>query len=201
MSNSKSCGCSSASQFDSRNFTFRSNTSVNSSDKEMSNFLGSADYKAYKVNFPKAPIMTGHERLVTFNNTTIQALWLPAISTDKEKQVLFTLYKLGQTNYLTFVVNSKGSLSNRIDMSGTFNWMLTNKAALITGTFSKNQWNTLSVANIGTTGVPAELPNGGIIGCIGDTISNMGLGTAIACVFDIEACILVIAIDCAWSAL
>jgi hypothetical protein len=197
----KSCGCSSSSKYGERNFTFRSNTPVNNTDKDLSNFLASADFATYNTNYPNQPILVGQERLVTFNNSTIQALWLTAVDTDTEKQVLFTFYELGKTNYLTFVINSSGTLGNLIDMQGTFNWTLPNKAVFINGTFTASKWDTLSKCKTGAVGIPNELVNGGIVDCIIGELNDMGLGAWIACCFDPEVCLLAISIDCAWRAL
>ncbi|MCZ2278184.1 MAG: hypothetical protein LC117_09680 [Bacteroidia bacterium] len=185
------CNCSSCNPC--HNFSTRSNTAVTSSDKDLSNFLASEDYAAYTANF-SAGIIKGEERLLTFNNTTLQALWLPTIMSDGEKQVLFTYYKLGTTDYLTFVVNSRGDFTNLLDMSGTWNLWFPDKTSILTATFAKSAWTSETVSS---TGVTPEQRS--IVDCIIQTVNSLGLGSAIACAFDPEACLLAIAIDCAWE--
>jgi hypothetical protein len=125
------CNCN-LSQLNSCKYSQRSNTAIDDSDKDLSNFLASTDYSIYFENFGITPL-NGGKRLVTYNNTIVQALWLPTINESGRKQVLFTFYKLGTTQYLTYVAESSGELSNLLDMNGEWTLLTINKEVAITG--------------------------------------------------------------------
>lgn len=187
------CNCNSNPSYSCK-FTQRSNTSVDNTDKDLTNFLASEDFAIYTSNFASAPI-AGQQRLITFNNTTIQALWLPTINSAGEKQVLFAFYKLGTTNYLTYVANTRGELTNLLDMNGEWNLFYPTNRVAITGAFTRSAWNVLS---FGPDISPSDLP---FLTCFNNQLSSMGPAGTIACGIDLEVCLLLIAIDCAIAAL
>jgi hypothetical protein len=59
-------------------------------------------------------------------------------------------------------------------------------------TFENSTWSSISYG-------PAAKKQRSIARCIYETVRDMGLGTAIACAADVEACLLAIGIDCAWE--
>ena len=131
--------------------------------------------------------------MVTFNNTTLQALWLPTIMDSGVTQVLFTYYKLDTKNYSTFVVDSRGLIDNIINMSGEWNLFWPDHSVAISGEFSKNEWDTLI---LGTT---AKGLKRSLITCMRQTIRSLGVASLAGCILDVEACLLTIAIDCEWE--
>ena len=145
----------------------------------------------FTENF-KSSIIEGEELLVTFNNTTIQALWLPTILDNGEKQTLFTYYKTNTETYLTFVANSKGNFTNLLDMFGEWDLFLPDGSALLNCSFENSSWNSISY------GLAAKKKRS-IARCMYETIRDMGIGSSIACAADLEVCLLAIGIDCAWE--
>ena len=184
MSNCKCNSCSSS------NFSQRSETIISNEDRDLSEFLLSQDYKTFSENFTSS-IIDGEQRLVTFNNTTIQGLWLPTILESGEKQALFTYYKMGTNPYLTFVANSKGDFKNLLDMSGAWDLFLPDSSTLLTCTFEHSEWTSISYGKVAGKRSIAR--------CMYETVRDMGLGTAITCAADIEMCLLAVGIDCAYE--
>jgi hypothetical protein len=183
------CNCITSNSY--LNFSLRSNTPIKNIDKDLSNFLDSNDFDNYSKNF-NATIIEGEQRLLTYNNTTIQVLWLPTILEDGEKQILYTFYNLNSTEYFTFILNSLGDFSNLLDMSVDWNLWNVDKTILVTATFAKSTWVTLAMGN-GLSNYDRS-----IAGCITRTLLNMGPGSSLACALDPEMCILAIGIDCAY---
>lgn len=177
-----------------QNFTLRSDTLIKSTDKDLSNFLASKDFELYSRNF-SALIIDGEQRLLTYNNTTIQVLRLPTILDSGEKQIIYAFYKLNSTEYFTFVINSKGDFTNILNMSGDWNLWNVDKTKLVFGTFDKSAWVSLAIG----TGLSTN--NRSIAGCILRMLLDLGPGGALACGLDIELCLLAFGIDCAWKQL
>ena len=130
-------------------------------------------------------------------STTIDALYLPVIRTTGEVQVIVAYFKTGTTTYFTMVFNSAGSLANHLSMAGTLIMYTPSKVTLLTVEFAESQAAAIFPSFDNT--LPPEYKN--LIDCIIDKIEHMGLGTWMACAFDLEACVLVLAIDCAWEML
>lgn len=116
---------------------------VDDTDKDLANFIASTDYTTYLERFGRTPL-AGRKRLLTYNNTTVQALWLPTINNADEKEVLFTFYRLGTTKYLSWVANTRGELSNLLDMNGEWKLLTVNNDVAITGLYTESKWNSLS---------------------------------------------------------
>ena len=80
------CNCNSNSiSIYSCKYPQRSDMAVDDTDKDLANFIASTDYTTYLERFGRTPL-AGRKRLLTYNNTTVQALWLPTINNADEKE-------------------------------------------------------------------------------------------------------------------
>ena len=189
------CNCNSNSNsIYSCKYPQRSDMAVDDTDKDLANFIASTDYTTYLERFGRTPL-AGRKRLLTYNNTTVQALWLPTINNADEKEVLFTFYRLGTTKYLSWVANTRGELSNLLDMNGEWKLLTVNNDVAITGLYTESKWNSFSFSpDIN----PSDLP---FLTCMNQMLSSMGAGSMVVCSIDLELCLLGLAIDCAIQSL
>ncbi len=177
-------------------FCLRSSSAVSFEDQDLINFKNSADYKAYLKNFETVP-QFDFARLLTFNNTTRQAIFIPITQSTKEKTVIVTYFDLLRKNFFTLVISSKGDLDNMVELSGELNIHGVSKELLFKGSFNDNKFINI---NPPITPIPNEAP---VKDCITKTVQEIGNnGTAaIICMLFPEECVVAILLHCALESL
>lgn len=156
--------------------------------------MNSADYKTYLKNFEKVP-QFNYARLLTYNDTVVQAIFIPIAQSTKEKSVLVAYYSLLQNKYFTLVITSKGDLDNMVELSGELNITRISKEIFFSGNFNDNKFIRI-LPPISPN--PSEAPKNDCITQSVQEMSNNGSATLICMLFPVE-CVAAILLHCAIS--
>lgn len=169
----------------------RSSSSLAATDQDLVNFKNSSEYKKYLATFKTVP-QFDFARLLTYNNTIKQALFIPITQSATEKTVIIAFFDLLKQNFFAVVLESKGDLDNMVELSGTLNIYNVSKTVIFNGNFNDSKFIQISPVNPPS---PNEVP---FFQCLSDSVAEIagnGAGSILCMMFPAE-CASAIVLHC-----
>ena len=177
----------------------RSTSPLTLQSQDWQQFIKSKDYTLFLANFPDLPPpKVDKARMLTYNNTIKQALFIPIVfEPGKKKVAIISFFDLLQFNFYSLVLISEGNLENLVELSGDLNMTTVSKSPIFSGSFSSNRF--VTVTNVNPIN-PGETP---FSDCVTNSFIEIGQNgyASIICALNPEECVVGVILHCVLATL